>query len=136
MHVINNPDVLGSGCNACHDCVILPATNAWTIANHPNYFLAAETGSVCDSLEAVQSLTVPSSTLNVYPNPIVDDNDVTFTYNVSSTQGILTIFNIEGNEVAHYSLPQWSSAQHLTLPEISSGLYLARLTQGSNGGEC
>jgi hypothetical protein len=134
MHKIDNPDILGSGCNTCHDCVILPALNAWTVANHPNYFLGAETGSVCDSLTGLTSaLSKGEGVFKIFPNPVVDD-EVTFTYNVSPQQGIITIYNVEGKEVAHYSLPQWSSVQHLKLPELASGLYLARLVQGMDVG--
>lgn len=129
IHVINDPDVLGIGCNACQHCIQLPALNAFTIANHPNYFLVAEKGSVCDSLESVQSLSVKSSKLEIYPNPVALE-DVTFTYNVSSEKGVLSIYNIEGKEVVQYHLPQWSSIQHLKLPKLSGGIYLARLVQG------
>jgi hypothetical protein len=129
IHVINNPDIVGLGCNVCQHCIHLPAYNAFTIPNHPNYFLGAETGSVCDSLTAVQNITVQSSKLEVYPNPSVTD-DITFTYNVSSEPGIINVYNIEGKEVMHYTIPQWSSVQHLKLPKFSNGIYMARLTQG------
>ena len=129
IHVINNPDIVGLGCNVCQHCIRLPAYNAFTIANHPNYFLGADSGSVCDTLTKVQSLSTQSSKLEIYPNPVVAE-EVTFTYNVSSELGTINIYNIEGKEVAKYNLPQWSSVQHLKLPKLSAGVYLARLTQG------
>ncbi|MCX6292390.1 MAG: hypothetical protein NT126_11600, partial [Bacteroidetes bacterium] len=52
MHVINYPDSLGLSCNLCQHCIHLPTFNAFTIPNHPNYFLGAETGSLCDTVLA------------------------------------------------------------------------------------
>ncbi|MCX6292657.1 MAG: hypothetical protein NT126_12995, partial [Bacteroidetes bacterium] len=52
IHVINYPDSLGLSCNLCQHCIHLPTFNAFTIPNHPNYFLGAETGSLCDTVLA------------------------------------------------------------------------------------
>ena len=131
--VINTPDSIGLNCDVCQHCIHLPALNHFTIANHPNYFLREESGSVCDSLTTgVQSLSVQSSLvrsgkLNVFPNPVLSNAEITFTYPSSAEKSILIINNTEGKEVACYSLPQWSSVQHLKLPKLSGGVYLARL---------
>lgn len=50
MHVINSPDSLGTACDFCQHCITLPGKNAFTMPNHPNYFLGEEIGMVCDSL--------------------------------------------------------------------------------------
>ena len=86
---------------------------------------------ISDFTTLVQNIDKPNkqNQLLIYPNPIIT-NEVTFTYNVSPEAGIISIYNIEGKEVAHYSLPQWSSVQHLKLPELSSGIYLARFLSG------
>ena len=128
IHVINHPDILGIGCDVCQHCIHLPAYNGETISNHPNYFLREESGSVCDSLTTgVQSLAVQSSMLNVFPNPALSNSEITFTYPSSGEKSILIIDNTEGREMIRYNLPQWNSVQHLKLPKLSSGIYLARL---------
>ncbi len=50
MSVINNPNSLGIACNLHQHGLVLPSINGFTIPNFPNYFLAEEPGSVCDSL--------------------------------------------------------------------------------------
>src|SRR5262249_28327684 len=50
IHAITDPNYKGIGCNVCQHCIQLPTFNYLTVANHPNYFLGAEHGGVCDSL--------------------------------------------------------------------------------------
>ena len=126
IHVINYPDSLGIACDVCQHCIHLPATNAYTIPNYPNYFLGAEGGSVCDSLPTNISIVEKENSLRIFPNP-VSDQDVTFNYTVSEKISELIINNIEGKQVAKYSLPKWSSMQKIKLPFLSPGIYVARL---------
>jgi hypothetical protein len=105
----------------------LPAYNAATIPNYPNYFLGAETGSICDSLHIdVPIISSDIKSFTVFPNP-VSSSEVSFTYPVSSTASVLLINNIEGKQMARYTLPQWSSFQKIKLPVLSPGIYIARL---------
>jgi hypothetical protein len=70
MHVINYPDSLGLACDFCQHCIQLPAFNAFTIPNHPNYFLGAEAGSICDSLHIGIDDRIQNTTeFNIFPNP-------------------------------------------------------------------
>ncbi|MCX6290955.1 MAG: hypothetical protein NT126_04255, partial [Bacteroidetes bacterium] len=78
MHVINYPDSIGLGCNVCQHCIQLPAYNGFTIANHPNYFLGAKVGSMCDTVLSVQNIKEHDSNFQLFPNPVVND-EVTFT---------------------------------------------------------
>ena len=127
LHVINYPDSVGFGCNVCQHCIQLPAYNFFTMANHPNFFLGAESGSICDSLTSVSYLQSENGNqLKVFPNPVTDNQEITFTYPSTGENSSIIINNIDGEEIVHYVLPQWSSVQHVRLPEISSGIYLAR----------
>jgi len=127
MHVINYPDSLGLSCNVCQHCIHLPAYNAFTIANHPNYFLGWENGSPCDSLPHVGITELAESNkIMVYPNPVTTE-DITFTYPSRSEASVIAVFSTEGKEVVSYGLPQWSSVQHVKLPKLAKGVYLARL---------
>ncbi|TAH42656.1 MAG: T9SS type A sorting domain-containing protein [Bacteroidetes bacterium] len=74
IHVINNPDSLGSACDVCQHCVPLPAFNGSTIPNHPNYHLGALGSSVCDSLPT-GIRKPPNDTeddYTIFPNPVRD----------------------------------------------------------------
>jgi PKD repeat protein len=50
LHVINQPDSLGLACDVCQHCVELPSWNSFSMPNFPNYRLAHEEGSPCDTL--------------------------------------------------------------------------------------
>jgi len=70
LHVINNPDSAGSASDFCQHCLHLPATNAFTMPNYPNYYLGPQTGTACDSLStAIFPVKVPVNAFNVFPNP-------------------------------------------------------------------
>jgi hypothetical protein len=130
LHVINYPDSLGLSCGLQQHGLKLPTYNAFTIPNHPNYFLAAEGGTNCDSLPT--SIINTSSNypleLQVFPNPIIKNQEVNFIFSALSNECEITIFNINGDKMAQYNIPQWSSFQHIKLPELNCGIYLARLT--------
>ncbi len=128
IHVINNPDSLGLACDVCQHCVHLPAYNGFTMPNLPNYHLGALPGSICDSSEVGnQEIGVRIEKINVFPNPVILNGEITFTYPSVGDKTFLIINNTEGKEVARYELPLWSSVQHLKLPKLSSGVYVARL---------
>lgn len=132
MHVIDDPDSLGMNCNFCQHCIQLPSFNAFTIANHPNYFLGAQSGTVCDSLTSVSSLTqLADNPFNVFPNPVSGNSELTFSYPSTGKRSVIVIHNLDGKEVAIYSLPMWSSIHRVKLPKISAGIYLARFVSES-----
>ncbi|MCX6290572.1 MAG: T9SS type A sorting domain-containing protein, partial [Bacteroidetes bacterium] len=109
-------------------CIHLPTFNAFTIPNHPNYFLGAETGSLCDTVLATNYSNLSfTGSLQVFPNPVLSNSEITFSYPSTGEHSIIVINNMEGKEVVRYQLPQWSSVQHFKLPEFSRGIYLARL---------
>jgi hypothetical protein len=70
IHVINNPDSAGAACDFCQHCIHLPAANAFTMPNYPNYYLGPLTGTACDSLStAIFPVKVPLDAFNIFPNP-------------------------------------------------------------------
>lgn len=72
LHVINYPDSVGLGCGFCQQCIHLPGLNAFTIPNYPNYFLGADTTSICDSLNTGidPKWSTQTSELLLFPNPV------------------------------------------------------------------
>ena len=101
--------------------------------NHPNYFLGAEAGSICDSLTVgLNELSNTTINLKVYPNPVID-NRFTITYLLEKNKkGLLEVFDVEGRVVYKQLLPQWSTMQNVTVSVLHSGIYLLRLTSGEN----
>ncbi len=74
MHVIEYPDSLGLACQVCQHCISLPAYNATTIPNHPNYHLGALGSSICDSLNTdIESISFSrNEEYTIFPNPVSD----------------------------------------------------------------
>ncbi len=78
IHVINFPDSVGASCDFCQHCVSLPAFNAATIPNHPNYFLGADGGTVCDSLPTgLAFIKRATDEFLLFPNPALNDIYIT-----------------------------------------------------------
>jgi hypothetical protein len=125
LHVINNPDSLGIGCDLCQHCIQLPALNAFTMPNFPNYYLGAEVGSVCDSLtNSVNELHKSISEISVYPNPT--NGIFNFTLNSGSSKSILLqIFDTKGEIV--YSEKIKDGTNSINLQSLAKGVYFYKL---------
>ena len=131
IHVINSPDSLGLACNICQHCIHLPALNAFTIPNYPNYFLGPEIGTLCDSLNiGIDESDFKNIQVQIFPNPVIN-HEMTITYLISHMPIDLTIINLLGEQVAHFILPPWTRSQTIRLPELSPGVYLGRLQNSS-----
>ena len=132
---ITFPDSLGSACGYCSNCFSLQGYGLGELGlpNMPNYNLGALIGSPCDTIttSAGNPLSTFHSQLSTYPNPASSNSQITFTYPSLSSPSEIIINNIDGKEVARYSLPLWSNIQHLKLPRLAACIYVARLL--SNG---
>jgi M6 family metalloprotease-like protein len=75
----------------------------------------------------------------LYPNPVVGDGVTVRFFSVGSRAARLSIYNLEGEEVAKADIPVTAGTVNefrLPLPGIASGLYLVRLEfDASNGVE-
>jgi hypothetical protein len=127
IHVINNPDSLGFNCDVCQHCIPLPSFNAYTIPNHPNFFLGADHGSACDSLTTSISSVNNLNKISVYPNPAIDGY-VTVSYPQVLSSAAIIISNILGEEIQKIELPRWSSVHRINLRENIKGIYLLNFT--------
>jgi len=77
-------------------------------------------------------LSVPSVNNPDAFHVAVYNSEITFTYPSLTFPSEMIINNMDGREVAKYQLPQGSNMQHLKLPEMAKGIYVARLlTPGS-----
>jgi len=73
----------------------------------------------------------------LYPNPVVDDRVTVRFYSNGSSAARLSIYNLEGEEVARADIPVTAGAVNeflLPLPGVASGLYLARLEYDAGDG--
>ncbi len=127
LHVINNPDSLGIACDLCQHCIQLPALNAFTMPNFPNYYLGAEVGSVCDSLGVgVTELADGKNAITIFPNPA--SNNATIKYLISKN-ALLIIVNSLGEVVQQISLSAENQSATIDLSKLKSGAYTCKMVQ-------
>ncbi len=126
LHVINYPDSVGLSCNLVQHAISLPTINAFTIPNHPNYFLGADSGSVCDTLILsnflIQNSNRDALDLSVYPNP--SQNYFYINYQLQSNEAeqfILT--NSFGMEVLRKHISGESQSDIVNTTWLQSGIY-------------
>jgi hypothetical protein len=126
LHVINNPDSAGLACDLCQHCISLPSLNAFTMPNHPNYFLGAELGSVCDSLtNDITSLSIISE-YKIFPNP-TRENIYISNNRVIEIKSV-NVFNSIGQNInAKYLLNKHANLIEVNTSDLSSGVYFIEL---------
>jgi hypothetical protein len=128
LHVVNAPDSLGSACDLIQHGVQLPSYCFNSLPNHPNYFLGADTTSICDSIPLGVSLNEFLFELHCYPNP-VSNNILSINYHLpDNCSGKLEIYDIDGKNVYATFLPKWSTFQRIQLPKLSSGIYALQIS--------
>ncbi len=131
LHVINYPDSAGLSCDVCQHCIQLPAFNAFTIPNHPNYFLGAEAGSICDTLHiGIDDVPDVESAFNLFPNPTT--RLLYVTQKVNATIRAVEVFNTLGQKMdVRYSSIKNNEYLEINVQHLSPGVYfLEMVTDG------
>lgn len=137
LHVINEPDSFGIACNLAQHSIVLPAFNACTIPNHPNYFLGADSGSVCDTLQLGIKSTqqkIPLETVNVFPNPALDYLQVN--YIPSNYVKPIQIIDVNGKVILERKLAQYSQMTRIDVSKFLAGIYLCKITYRDKSVTC
>ncbi|MBI1226319.1 MAG: T9SS type A sorting domain-containing protein [Bacteroidetes bacterium] len=133
MHVINDPNELGTACNFVQRGLTLPCSVNYSIPNFPNYRLG--TGyPVCDSsivyVSSGQVPTPPVPEVRVWPNPagyeLYLENNISFT-----RPTVLWLFNATGQAVRHWEVSAGQQVHSFMLDGLADGMYFWKL--GSNG---
>jgi|JI10StandDraft_1071094.scaffolds.fasta_scaffold10179_5 hypothetical protein len=132
MHVINYPDSFGIACDLTQHSLVLPYFNAYTLPNHPNYFLGADSGSVCDTLQLSikESLQNNPFNLSCYPNPVEDV--LNLRHPPVKKAGIIEIIDVNGKLVLHQSIHKRSQLSRLDVSKLKNGIYLCKYYEDSN----
>jgi hypothetical protein len=70
LSVINNPNVIGLGCNFTPFSFYLGGKRTyWNLPNNPNYTLGPLSGSICDTVYTYTREIKDNNNLNIFPNP-------------------------------------------------------------------
>jgi hypothetical protein len=137
LSVINEPDIVGSGCNFSLYSFNLGGKRCyWGLPNNPEYALGPVVGSVCDSL--TNNITDIASHLNLlklYPNPAYNQVEIKFEedhitevriYNSLGKLIIPSKLNLTA-EVCTFSVELLSQGVYLVQVKTENGLHTGRL---------
>ena len=130
-------DTAGLACDVCQHCLLLPTLNIYgCIPNYPNYFLGADTSSICDSLTS--SITHNklnfANTLSIFPNPAT--TSITITANgIKGNKVTISIYNAIGNLIRKQSVQAYVGKVTLqeNIKELPSGIYIVKLETDPEG---
>jgi hypothetical protein len=138
-HTIDNPDVVGMGCNVNQHSVQLPALYFNTVPNHPNYFLECDStlGCLCASTTNLTPYPSPKERgVTAMPNP--NDGNFMLQFDVMSISGVLEIYDVMGKLVYKDYVSAWSQFKKVNLTPalskgegVSGGIYNCILKRGS-----
>jgi hypothetical protein len=122
MGVINQPDSLGAACNFQPYSFYLGGYRTYIgLPNNPDYTLGRDTGSVCDSLTAIQEQEFMHDGFSVFPNPFYNKLNLIFTKESSLQQTELTIHNSLGELI--FEKKNLSAFETVDLSFASKGIY-------------
>jgi len=128
LHCIENPDIIGIGCNLVQRAVQVPTWYYNSLPNHPNYFLGSVTNSVCDSITGIAGQMVLNDVLSIYPNPVIQGNLISIEYpTLSGSGGIIVLLDINGKILTEEKLPPWSQVAIIKIPQTVNGLLVLRI---------
>jgi hypothetical protein len=135
FHSIDNPDVIGTGCNVNQHSIQLPAYYFNTLPNHPNYFLGCDT-TCTPCLEGLTPGPSPKER-GVTANPNPNNGAFTLQFDVQSTAGELLIYDVNGRMVYKDYIAPWSQFKRVDMRVTSpvgrpGGVYLCMLKWGES----
>ena len=130
LGVINSPDSGGLACNFQQHSFYMGGFNVHSLPNHINYQLSAWDGSLCDTLginTSVQNEAVFDFKFSISPNPSNGSFKIIYLL-PQNKNGSLEIFDINGRKVYSQNLPQWSTLQYVSVPDLPEGIYQCVIT--------
>jgi hypothetical protein len=127
IHEINYPDSAGVACDVQQHAINVGVWQFRAVPNHPNYYLGAADGTICDSLglNSLHDSGYLEQSFTLKPNPNSGVFEVLYLL-PQGEEGTLEVFDISGKKIYSQYLPPWSTMQGVSLPEaVPAGLYNA-----------
>lgn len=123
---IDDPDIVGVGCNVAQHSVLLPTYNFNTIPNHPNYFLGCDTTGGCTTCYTSLASPLPlEGEIKVAPNPTT--GAFAFQFDAHSTSGEVEVHDMMGNLVLRDYVAPWSLYKYVNISALSNGIYFCKM---------
>ncbi len=126
LSVINDPDVVGSGCNfSLYSFSLGGKRTYWGLPNNPDYSMGPIDGSICDSITS-DITQVPSNNIafEIYPNPCLDLLNVYLTKK-EFTNIHVELIDLNGRILIMKDMDK--EYLQLDLKFVENGIYLLRI---------
>ncbi|MBK9673444.1 MAG: T9SS type A sorting domain-containing protein [Bacteroidetes bacterium] len=133
LHVINYPDSSGISCDVQQHGIYLKTFNAFTIPNHPNYFLRADSGSVCDTLMltvAQKNFENEDLNIEVFPNPAQNSFFINYQIKTELTDQFI-LYDTFGKEIKRTKLNTSAKTQKVNTDNLGNGIYFYKFKNQS-----
>lgn len=124
MHTIDNPDVLGLGCNVNQHSVQLQSLYFNTLPNHPNYFLGSDTTLGYGCLTSTEDIIPQKITATTSPNPT--SSITTLQFPVQQKAGVLILYDLLGNKIKQEYIAPWSQYKKIDLSPCPTAFTCAK----------
>jgi Secretion system C-terminal sorting domain len=130
IHVIENPNVGGMGCNAINGGLNLGIVNSFGVPHYPYFRLGREVGSGCDTIYSAVAEVDVGGGIKIYPNPA----QTTFTIEVQDSGGMIEVYDLLGRQICHSNII--GNQQVIDVAEYSKGLYLVKYSDSKGKAWC
>ncbi|MBK6640370.1 MAG: T9SS type A sorting domain-containing protein [Bacteroidetes bacterium] len=131
LHVINNPDIGGIGCNFEQRGFPLVNGTTWRggVPNIPNFSLGALSGSSCDTITSIPEME-SVFTYGVYPNPCF--NSAQLSISGATEKAEIFLYNTFGQLLYKTTAFPSNNFIHTQLPvrDLVAGIYLVKVSMG------
>jgi hypothetical protein len=131
IHEMNYPDSAGTACDVQQHAISLGYAQLRAVPNHPNYYLGAADGTICDSLglNSVAEQSGWDMRMQLKPNPTVGKFEISYLLPPNQS-GLFEVLELTGKRVFSMPLPPWSTLQQVDVSYLSGGIYTAVVTSG------
>ena len=128
LSVINDPDVVGTGCNfSLYSFHLGGKRTYWGLPNNPDYSLGPVWGSACDSLSnGINEFNDKAENYIIFPNPAL--NNLYITQSSKEFIKFINVINSIGQgEKIYYSSINNGKYIEINISLLSSGIYFLEI---------
>lgn len=133
LSVINDPDIVGSGCNlAMYSFYLGGKRTYWGLPNNPDYDLGPISGSPCDTLfNYIKSQEFESPKLFLSPNPAQDVLFINI-MGIRDYKGSMEMYNNTGELIYSEKIYVYNgyASLDMDLSNFNTGIYFIRFSSG------
>jgi hypothetical protein len=128
FHLIDSPDVLGTGCHFHFNGLPTSTLDANALPNMINYRLGALAGSSCDTITGIATIPGEGEEFSFMPIPATDD--LTLRYQATADFTV-RIYSVTGQKMAELDVKATNNSKHIDTEILSTGVYEYEIVRGA-----